>query len=142
MEYRYGVRGDSAPVTKIIPAARQRRALDLLLDAIQPQELAIPERVLRDLAPTPSATIATRRRVRSRAGPAFDQLAAARSWRRRWWAAALSPARTDAVVASPTATRRCHAHRRDRPHRGPHVGRADPCTARRAAARHAARGGG
>jgi len=29
MEYRYGVRGDSAPVTKIIPAARQRRALDL-----------------------------------------------------------------------------------------------------------------
>jgi uncharacterized protein DUF4953 len=38
MEYRYGVRGDSLPVTRIIPAARQRRALELLLDAIQPTE--------------------------------------------------------------------------------------------------------
>ncbi len=99
MEYRYGVRGDSAPVTKIIPAARQRRALDLLLDAIQPQELAIPERVLRDLAPTPFGYDRDARALRSRAAPAFDQLAAARTLATQVVGGLLSPARTARVVA-------------------------------------------
>ncbi|HMA43668.1 MAG TPA: zinc-dependent metalloprotease, partial [Gemmatimonadales bacterium] len=79
MEYRYGVRGDSLPVTRIIPATRQRRALDLLLDAIQPGELAIPERVLTDLAPTPFGYDRDARAFRSPAAPAFDQLGAART---------------------------------------------------------------
>ena len=79
MEYRYGVRGDSLPVTRIIPAARQRRALELLLDAIQPAELAIPERVLAELAPTPFGYDADPRGFRSPAAPAFNQLGAART---------------------------------------------------------------
>jgi hypothetical protein len=36
MEHRYAVRGDPLPPTEIIAPARQRRALELLLDAIQP----------------------------------------------------------------------------------------------------------
>jgi hypothetical protein len=99
MEYRYGVRGDSGPVTKIIPAARQRRALELLLDAIQPQELAIPERVLGDLAPTPFGYDRDPRAFRSRAAPAFDQLAAARTLASQVMGGLLSPARTARVVA-------------------------------------------
>jgi len=79
MEYRYGVRGDSLPVTRIITAARQRRALELLLDAIQPAELAIPERVLAELAPRPFGYGTDPRGFRSPAAPAFDQLGAART---------------------------------------------------------------
>jgi len=36
MEYQYAVRGDALPPTTLIPAARQRRALELVLDALQP----------------------------------------------------------------------------------------------------------
>jgi hypothetical protein len=99
MEYRYGVRGDAGPVTHIIPAARQRRALELLLDAVQPQELAIPERVLRDLAPTPFGYDRDPRAFRSRAAPAFDQLAAARTLASQVVGGLLAPARTARVVA-------------------------------------------
>src|SRR5258708_699741 len=99
MEYRYGVRGDSGPVTTIVPAARQRRALELLLDAIQPQELAMPERVLRDLAPPPFGYDRDPRAFRSRAAPAFDQLAAARTLASQVMGGLLSAARTARLVA-------------------------------------------
>ena len=99
MEYRYGVRGDSLPVTRIIPATRQRRALDLLLDAIQPGELAIPERVLTDLAPTPFGYDRDARAFRSPAAPAFDQLGAARTIATQVVGGLLSTDRTARVAA-------------------------------------------
>src|SRR5437870_4727197 len=71
MEYRYGVRGDSLPVTEILAPPRQRRALELLLDAIQPAELAVPEPVLRLLAPTPFGYDGDDWAFRSQAAPAF-----------------------------------------------------------------------
>ena len=75
MEYRYGLRGDPLPVTQIIPAERQKRALELLLDAMQPDELAVPERVLKMLAPRPYGyTEEEPRAFDSKAAPAFDQL--------------------------------------------------------------------
>jgi hypothetical protein len=99
MEYRYGVRGDSLPVTRIIPAARQRRALELLLDAIQPAELAIPERVLADLAPAPFGYGRDARGFRSPAAPAFDQLGAARTLATQVTGGLLSTERTARVAA-------------------------------------------
>jgi hypothetical protein len=99
MEYRYGVRGDSLPVTRIIPAARQRRALELLLDAIQPAELAIPERVLAELAPTPFGYDRDARGFRSPAAPAFDQLGAARTLATQVIGGLLSPERTARIAA-------------------------------------------
>src|SRR3989449_79007 len=79
MEYRYAVRGDPLPPTEIVPPARQRRALELLLDAIQPAELVVPEAVLRLLAPTPFGYDRDERAFQSRAAPAFDQLGIART---------------------------------------------------------------
>ncbi|MGE5745518.1 MAG: zinc-dependent metalloprotease [Gemmatimonadota bacterium] len=99
MEYRYGVRGDSLPVTRIIPAARQRRALELLLDAIQPAELAIPERVLADLAPTPFGYGRDARGFRSPAAPAFDQLGAARTLATQVIGGLLSTERTARIAS-------------------------------------------
>jgi uncharacterized protein DUF4953 len=99
MEYRYGVRGDSLPVTRIIPAPRQRRALELLLDAIQPSALAIPERVLADLAPTPFGYDRDARGFRSPAAPAFDQLGAARTLATQVIGGLLSTERTARIAA-------------------------------------------
>ncbi|GIW52744.1 MAG: hypothetical protein KatS3mg081_2099 [Gemmatimonadales bacterium] len=78
MEFRYGVRGDPLPPTAIVPPQRQRRALELLLDALEPRELAIPERILVQLAPRPFGYTTSSRAFSGTTGHAFDQLGAAR----------------------------------------------------------------
>jgi uncharacterized protein DUF4953/uncharacterized protein DUF5117 len=99
MEYRYAVRGDSLPPTTIIPPARQRRALELLLDAVQPAELAVPERVLRLMAPTPFGYRRDSWAFTSPAAPAFDQLAVARALADQVIGGLLSPPRAARLAA-------------------------------------------
>src|SRR5271165_3217090 len=45
-EYTYALRGDGQPITKIVPAAEQRRALAALLETIKPDTLTLPDRIL------------------------------------------------------------------------------------------------
>ena len=100
MEYRYGLRGDSIPSTTIIPAARQRRALELVLDAVQPEQLAIPERVLALMTPRPFGFYELEpREFRSAAAPAFDQLGVARTLATSAVRGLLVPARAARMVA-------------------------------------------
>ena len=50
------VKGDdlaSLPPTQIVPAALQRELLSIVLEAVEPQNLAIPERILRSLTTNP-----------------------------------------------------------------------------------------
>jgi hypothetical protein len=79
MEFRYAVRGDGLPPTAVIPAERQRRALNLVLDALEPAELAIPERVIQLMAPRAYGYGTDEWFFGSDAYPAFDQLGAART---------------------------------------------------------------
>lgn len=71
------VKGDTAPPTEIVPAALQREVLALLMDAIQPGALAIPERLLAQLAPVPDDRDPEEFNVAT--GEAFDHLSAART---------------------------------------------------------------
>ena len=84
MYHNFAVKGDSIPPTEIVPAARQREILGLLLDTLDPANLAIPERILASL------TVSGEGPQRRGGGPdlenfemptgyAFDQLAAART---------------------------------------------------------------
>ena len=43
MYHNYVVKGDTLPPTEIVPAAFQREILGLLLSAVQPAEMAMPE---------------------------------------------------------------------------------------------------
>jgi len=79
MEFRYAVRGDGLAPTAVIPGDRQRAALAAVLDALEPEALAVPERVLRLIPPRPFGFGTDARQFRSAAAPAFDQLAMARS---------------------------------------------------------------
>jgi hypothetical protein len=99
MEYQYAVRGDALPPTTQIPAARQRRALELVLDALQPGAVAVPERVLRLLAPAPFGYEHDAWAVSSAAAPAFDQLGAARALATQVIGGVLAPARAARVAA-------------------------------------------
>jgi hypothetical protein len=79
MEYRYAVRGDSLVPTRIIEPERQRRALELVLDALEPEQLAIPEGVLQLMAPRALGQRTDQWSFGSDAYPAFDQIGAART---------------------------------------------------------------
>ncbi|MFC1639150.1 zinc-dependent metalloprotease [Gemmatimonadota bacterium] len=79
MEFRYAVRGDPLPPTRLIAPSRQRRALEQVLDALEPEELAIPERILDLMAPRAYGYETNNRFFGSSAAPAFDQIGAART---------------------------------------------------------------
>jgi len=99
MEYRYAVRGDSGAPTRMIPPAAQRRALETVLDALAPRELAVPERVLRILAPRPFGYETDGRGFSSAAAPAFDQIGIARTLTANVVGGLLDPQRAARLVA-------------------------------------------
>jgi hypothetical protein len=74
MYHEVVVKGEAAPPpTQIVPAVTQRRVLALLMQAIEPDELYLPESLLAQLAPDPGANIED-----MADDYAFDQLRAAR----------------------------------------------------------------
>ena len=85
MYHNFAVKGDSLPATEIVPAAKQREILRLLLDTLDPANLEISEKLLASL--TVSADPGARRNpggpdlenFQMPTGYAFDQLAAART---------------------------------------------------------------
>jgi hypothetical protein len=72
------VAGDGQPPTSWVPAAKQTEALELLVSALEPDNLDIPDRILGSLVPAPSGTADTRERFESESGPVFSALTAAR----------------------------------------------------------------
>ena len=79
MEYSNAVRGDAQQATRPVPYQQQVDALRLMLDALRPEELAIPDTVLTLMAPGANAVTPTVELFGSRTRPAFDELGAARS---------------------------------------------------------------
>ncbi|UCF41856.1 MAG: zinc-dependent metalloprotease [Gemmatimonadota bacterium] len=99
MEFTYAVRGDGLAPTTIIAPERQRRALELVLDALEPEELAIPERVLALMAPRAFGYQDDEWFFGSDAYPAFDQLGAARTLSHMVLGALLEPRRAARLMA-------------------------------------------
>ena len=99
MRFRYALRGDPLPATAIVPASEQRRALNLLLQAIRPEALAIPEDILNLMAPRPFGYGEDNRAFGSAAFPAFDQLGVAKTAAELVISVILDPRRTARLVA-------------------------------------------
>ncbi|MES2177037.1 MAG: zinc-dependent metalloprotease [Gemmatimonadota bacterium] len=76
MDFRYAMRGDGQTPTTILPAAQQRRALTMALDALEPAALAVPERVLAMIPPVPPGGDASMAWL-GYAGTALDQVSLA-----------------------------------------------------------------
>ncbi|MGH7506011.1 MAG: zinc-dependent metalloprotease, partial [Longimicrobiales bacterium] len=72
MDYRYTLRGDGQTPTAMIPADRQRAALEGLVAALDPGALAVPERIVTMIPPAPFGYSGTEWAFDSPAGPAFD----------------------------------------------------------------------
>jgi hypothetical protein len=72
------VAGDGQTPLAWVPPGKQREALDLLVAALEPDNLDIPDRVLAALVPPPTDTLRSREQFPSEAGAVFDRLTAAR----------------------------------------------------------------
>lgn len=77
MDFRYAMRGDGQVPTTILPAAQQRRALGMALDALEPAALAVPERVMKLIPPVPFGGDESFAWIGSAGGTSFDQLSLA-----------------------------------------------------------------
>jgi hypothetical protein len=73
------VAGDGQAPVAWVPAAKQKEALDLLVAALSPENLDVPDRILAALVPPPSGTRESREQFASEAGEAFSLWTAARS---------------------------------------------------------------
>jgi hypothetical protein len=94
MYHNIVVKGESLPPTEIVPAALQRDVLGLLMEILEPSNLAIPETLLAQLTPSPGANLEDLGE-----GYAFDHLRAARILSAMVLEPLLDPARAARLVA-------------------------------------------
>ena len=76
LNYSYAIRGNDQVVTQMIPAETQMKALDALLGTVSPQSLKLSESLLGEIPPRAFGFPRSRETFQSKAGPAFDYLAA------------------------------------------------------------------
>lgn len=77
MDFRYTMRGDGQTPTTVLPAADQRKALGMALDALTPAALAVPDRVQALIPPMPPGGDAQMLWMGSAGGTAFDEISLA-----------------------------------------------------------------
>jgi hypothetical protein len=94
MYHNIVVKGETLPPTEIVPATLQREVLGLLMETLEPANLAIPESLLTQLTPTPGANLED-----IAEDYAFDHLRAARILSAMVLEPLLTPARAARLVA-------------------------------------------
>ncbi len=77
MHYNYALRNDGQVITKILPATEQRKALDAILDCVDPSFLLLPTRIASIIPPRPAGYSFSRELFRKRTGLTFDVLSPA-----------------------------------------------------------------
>lgn len=77
VSYSYAVKGDGSPSMKLVPKADQLKALDAIIKTIDPQALAIPDKIVQLIPPRPAGYSSSRELFSKRSGLNFDPLAPA-----------------------------------------------------------------
>src|SRR5437870_2348185 len=79
-DYTFSLRGKGDKNPQIIAPEEQRRALAAVLDTLKPENLALPESLLKLIPPRPPGYARTREDFRIRTYPTFDGLAPAEAF--------------------------------------------------------------
>lgn len=98
VNYSYAVRGDKQPRNEMIDDDDQREALEALLETLDPDFLAIPERVIESIPPQPIGYSRGRELFKIHTGLTFDPLGAAESSANNTLKFLLNPQRLARVV--------------------------------------------
>ncbi|HKN67115.1 MAG TPA: zinc-dependent metalloprotease, partial [Gemmatimonadaceae bacterium] len=99
MEYTFALRGDGQTPTTVIAPAKQREALRRLIATIQPKALAVPERIVRMMPPSPYGFGGGWGFATTPAGIVYDPLAVARALASSVAEGILQPDRIERVIA-------------------------------------------
>ncbi len=110
MEYTFALRGDGQTPTTVVAPAKQRDALRELIATIQPRELAVPERIVKMIPPSPYGFSGGWGFATTPAGIVYDPLAVAGALASNVADGILQPDRIERVIlfhsrdaASPSA---------------------------------------
>lgn len=98
LNYRYALRGDGQPVTEVVPAAQQTKAIQALLNTVSPEALSIPQSLLKIIPPRPIGYQRSREVIKTRTDLTFDPVAAAESASDMVFSLILNPARATRLV--------------------------------------------
>ncbi len=99
MEYTFALRGDGQTPATIVAPAKQREALRLLMATLQPKELAVPERIVKMIPPSPYGFSGGWGFSTTPAGIVYDPLAIARSLASNVADGILQPDRIERVIS-------------------------------------------
>lgn len=77
MYYTYALRGDGQTVTRALSKEEQRKALNAVIDCLDPTFLQLPDRIVQLIPPRPAGYDFSRELFRKRTGLAFDALSPA-----------------------------------------------------------------
>ena len=77
LEYNYAVRGDGTFSTKLVDPDLQKKALEAVLQTINPAQLALDESIIQLIPPKPLGYRRNRENIKTHTGLTFDPLAAA-----------------------------------------------------------------
>ena len=77
MSYTYSLRGDGSIATEAMSKTEQVKALNAVIDCIDPKVLLIPDKIAKLIPPRPAGYNSTRELFRKRTGLAFDVLSPA-----------------------------------------------------------------
>ncbi|HET9384364.1 MAG TPA: zinc-dependent metalloprotease [Gemmatimonadales bacterium] len=99
MDFGYALAGESTMPTAVLSVEKQREALRLVISALQPAELRVPERVTALIPPVPPGWDNDLTLIATPAGTAFDPLALAHSFSQEVVDALLHPQRAARIVS-------------------------------------------
>lgn len=77
MYYTYALRGDGQTMTRALSKEEQRKALNAVIDCLDPTFLLLPDRIVQLIPPRPAGYDFSRELFRKRTGLAFDALSPA-----------------------------------------------------------------
>ncbi len=98
LNYRYALKGDGQPVTEFVSAQQQEHALQSILKSISPENLALPESLLKIIPPHPIGYGRSREVVKLRTDLTFDALSPAESAADMALGLVLNPARVQRLI--------------------------------------------
>jgi hypothetical protein len=98
VNYYYKLKGDNQPHMEIVDKSTQRRALDKMLDTVQPDVLALPENLLDMIPPRPAGISGSRELFRGNTGPTLDALSIAQTAANASLILILNPQRANRLV--------------------------------------------
>jgi len=77
MNYTYALRGDGQLITQPVAKAEQQRALNTIIECLDPKFLMLPDKIVKLIPPRPAGYNFTRELFHKRTGLAFDALSPA-----------------------------------------------------------------